>query len=134
MAFIDSTGAQVPAAPDVTNLAGGASTTFSVAMTDTLPVRAHIDFTGQLLANAGQKDPMDGCYRLIPTFEVTDSTSTRVLNPIFIGMPTGKKGEKMEKIEVCHKPNTPAQKTLLIPTAALSGHLGHHDTIGACQE
>jgi hypothetical protein len=33
---------------------------------------------------------------------------------------------------VCHKPSTGAGKTLKIPTQALSGHLGHGDTMGAC--
>lgn len=33
---------------------------------------------------------------------------------------------------ICHKPGTPAQKTLVIPQQALAGHLGHGDTIGPC--
>jgi hypothetical protein len=40
---------------------------------------------------------------------------------------------KCKKVTICHKPGTPAQKTLVIPIRALSGHLGHGDTIGPCQ-
>ena len=38
-----------------------------------------------------------------------------------------------DKVTICHKPGTPAQKTLVIPTEALDGHLRHGDTIGPCQ-
>ena len=36
------------------------------------------------------------------------------------------------KVEICHKPGTRAEKTLMIPESALGGHLGHGDTVGAC--
>jgi hypothetical protein len=36
-------------------------------------------------------------------------------------------------VTICHKPGTPAQKTLTIPAQALNGHLGHGDTIGSCE-
>lgn len=36
------------------------------------------------------------------------------------------------KVTVCHKPGTPAEKTLEIPEEALKGHLKHGDTVGAC--
>jgi len=36
-------------------------------------------------------------------------------------------------VTICHKPGTPAQKTLVIPIQALAGHLGHGDTIGHCE-
>jgi Concanavalin A-like lectin/glucanases superfamily len=46
----------------------------------------------------------------------------------------GNAGQKPKKlVTICHKPGTPAQKTLVIPYQALSGHLGHGDTIGSCQ-
>ncbi|HKQ75033.1 MAG TPA: hypothetical protein VJ810_15160 [Blastocatellia bacterium] len=35
-------------------------------------------------------------------------------------------------VTVCHKPGTPAQKTLVIPQQALAGHLRHGDTVGPC--
>ncbi len=41
-----------------------------------------------------------------------------------------------DKVTICHKPGTPAQKILVIPVKALKGHLGHGDTLldacGAC--
>lgn len=40
---------------------------------------------------------------------------------------------KCKTFTVCHKPGTPAQKTLTIPAHALSGHLGHGDFSGNCQ-
>lgn len=35
-------------------------------------------------------------------------------------------------ITICHKPGTPAEKTLVIPEPALNAHLRHGDTLGAC--
>lgn len=40
---------------------------------------------------------------------------------------------KCKKVTICHKPGTPAQKTLVIPLDALPAHLGHGDVIGPCQ-
>lgn len=40
---------------------------------------------------------------------------------------------KCKVVTICHKPGTPAQKTLVIPIQALAGHLGHGDTIGPCE-
>jgi hypothetical protein len=37
-----------------------------------------------------------------------------------------------ETVTICHKPGTPAEKTLTIPQSALDGHLGHGDTMGPC--
>jgi len=37
-----------------------------------------------------------------------------------------------ETVTICHQPGTPAEKTLVLPEEALSGHLGHGDTRGAC--
>ena len=39
----------------------------------------------------------------------------------------------LEEVTICHKPGTPAQKTLIIPVQALPGHLGHGDTLGSCE-
>lgn len=36
------------------------------------------------------------------------------------------------KVTICHKPGTPAEKTLEVPEAALKGHLKHGDTLGPC--
>ncbi|MEC4749420.1 hypothetical protein [Methylomicrobium sp. Wu6] len=105
----------------------------------TTPLRAHIDFSPQFdpafNPNAGSVDPLNGCYHLIPTFEVSDATSTRVLNTDFYGLPSpgpNANSGTTGKVEICHKPNTPAQKTLWIPQSALKGHLGHGDYQGQC--
>ena len=37
-----------------------------------------------------------------------------------------------EKAAVCHKPGTPAEKTLWVPLTAVPWHLAHGDTIGEC--
>lgn len=37
-------------------------------------------------------------------------------------------------VTICHKPGTPAEKTLELPQAALKGHLGHGDQLGACPD
>lgn len=39
-----------------------------------------------------------------------------------------------ERGTLCHKPGTPAEKTLTLPLSAHPGHLGHGDTLGACGE
>jgi len=36
------------------------------------------------------------------------------------------------KVTICHKPGTPAEKTLSVPPSAVPGHLGHGDTLGPC--
>jgi hypothetical protein len=38
-----------------------------------------------------------------------------------------------ETITICHKPGTPAQKTLVLPASAGPGHLQHGDYEGVCQ-
>lgn len=37
------------------------------------------------------------------------------------------------KTAICHKPGTPAEKTLNVPISALPGHLGHGDQVGICE-
>jgi len=37
-----------------------------------------------------------------------------------------------DKVTICHKPGTPAEKTLQVPAQAVPGHLGHDDTLGPC--
>jgi len=39
-----------------------------------------------------------------------------------------------EKITICHKPGTPAEQTMDVPPNAVQGHLGHGDTMGACDQ
>ena len=35
-------------------------------------------------------------------------------------------------VVICHKPGTPAEKTLIVDDDAVPGHLGHGDYLGAC--
>jgi len=35
-------------------------------------------------------------------------------------------------VTICHKPGTPAQKTMNVPDSAVAGHLGHGDILGSC--
>lgn len=44
------------------------------------------------------------------------------------GQPPGQ-----DKVTICHKPGTPAEKTMQVPPTAVDGHLGHGDTEGPCQ-
>ncbi len=37
-------------------------------------------------------------------------------------------------IAICHKPGTPAEKTLYVPEAGWPGHAGHGDTLGPCDD
>ena len=46
--------------------------------------------------------------------------------------PPNGNGANADKVTVCHKPGTPAEKTLYVPANAVPGHLGHGDTTGAC--
>jgi hypothetical protein len=131
MSFIDATGTTVTGPTVVSNLAGGMSTSIAMGpLGAPQQVRAHLDFSQQFIDKAAQSDPMNGCYRLIPTFEVADESGTKVLNTAFVGLPSPTGG--VMKIAVCHKPGSPAQKTLVIPTTAVAGHLRHGDYIGAC--
>ena len=36
------------------------------------------------------------------------------------------------RVEVCHRPGTPAERTLSVPMRAVPAHLAHGDTNGAC--
>jgi len=48
-------------------------------------------------------------------------------------LPPGPPGEdRPERVTLCHKPGTPAEKTKTLPSSALFGHLGHGDTLGPC--
>ena len=41
-------------------------------------------------------------------------------------------GDGSEKVAICHKPGTVAEKTLLLPEPAIPDHLGHGDELGEC--
>jgi hypothetical protein len=35
-------------------------------------------------------------------------------------------------VDICHKPNTPAEKDMSVPEQAVAGHLGHGDAEMTC--
>jgi hypothetical protein len=54
---------------------------------------------------------------------------TAVLSPpTFAATPSASE----ESVTLCHKPGTPAQKTLVLPSSAAKGHMKHGDTAGVC--
>lgn len=134
LSLLDAAGNPLPTLRPPVSIPGGGSTSISVAgPIEAAPLRAHIDYSPQLIAQAGLKDPLVGCYNLIPTLEVIDATGgTRLVISNFVGMPSHLPGEHMKNVTICHKPNKPAQHTMSLPMSALKGHLGHGDNIGAC--
>ena len=65
---------------------------------------------------------------ITPTKTVT-VTPTSTVVPTVTVTPTDVPGTL---VTICHRPGTPAEKTMTLPGSALSGHLGHGDTIGPC--
>lgn len=69
-----------------------------------------------------------------------------IVASVFFGTPEadakgkGRKGKRRkgkndnEKVTICHKPGTPAEKTMRVPAQAVPGHLGHGDYLGECEE
>ncbi|MFZ0548460.1 MAG: hypothetical protein WAM60_23630 [Candidatus Promineifilaceae bacterium] len=69
---------------------------------------------------------------MTPTITATPTlTPTVTITPTPTIVPTETAGAV---VTICHKPGTPAQKTMTLPEAALGGHLGHGDTIGPCSD
>jgi hypothetical protein len=131
--FISTDGTAVPATPLSTILVGGESASSgSVIAIGPITLRASLDFTPQMIAQINLEDPLSGCYKLIPTLEVLDTTGTRVVMSHFVGMPNGNHGQKMTSVTLCHKPGTHSMQTKTLPIVSLGGHLGHGDTLGAC--
>lgn len=66
-----------------------------------------------------------------PTMTATPTatvTPTATMTPT----PTATPG-RVDPVTICHKPDTPAEKTLTLPSvAALGGHMVHGDTMGPC--
>jgi hypothetical protein len=46
--------------------------------------------------------------------------------------PPKQKQYQPKKVTICHKPGTPAEKTMQVPEPAVKGHLGHGDHLGPC--
>jgi hypothetical protein len=68
-------------------------------------------------------DVLGPCSKWTPTLTVTP---TLTITPT--AAPT------MTMVLICHKPGTPAEKTLWLPEPAIAGHLGHGDVLGACED
>jgi hypothetical protein len=73
----------------------------------------HGDFRG---ACPGSATPPTSTVPITPTIPITPSL-----------VPTS-----TQRISICHKPGTPAEKTLWLPASAIPAHLGHGDELGAC--
>ncbi|HSR31740.1 MAG TPA: hypothetical protein VLY63_14330 [Anaerolineae bacterium] len=76
----------------------------------------------------GHGDRPGPCIELSPMAPLTPTeTVTPTLTPTATVTPTF-----TWKIAICHKPATPAEKTLYLPQPAMRGHMGHGDYPGAC--
>jgi len=132
LSLVDSTGTILPLAE--ATLPGGSalypSPTLAIDGGPT-SLRAHIDYSPQLLAQASLKDPLAGCYNLVPTLEVIDESGTRVIVSNFVAIPSSLSGDQ-SKITICHKPGSHAEQSKDIPMSAWGGHHGHGDTLGPC--
>ena len=71
------------------------------------------------------------------------STEAEIMHPIDTSKRMGEFGENVEVITLthtpghgtttlCHKPGTPAQKTLVVDDPAVDAHINHGDTFGPC--
>ena len=79
----------------------------------------------------GNEDPF--CMRptWTPEPEITIEAVTPTVTPAVTATATP---DSDGKVTLCHKPDTPAEKTLRIPQPAVQGHLGHGDYIGECND
>src|SRR3989344_8597565 len=66
-------------------------------------------------------------YEHLPNTENSDNTASQDTDD-------SQTNSNEEKITICHKPGTPAEKTMEIPEDALDGHLDHGDYVGVCEE
>jgi len=70
------------------------------------------------------------------------STEAEIIPPTDTSKRMGEFGENVEVITLshtpghgttlCHKPGTPAEKTLVVDDPAVPAHLGHGDDLGPC--
>jgi len=61
------------------------------------------------------------------------ATITVLVTGLTLAATLGDAFAKKEKVTICHKPGTPAEKTKQVPESAVPGHLGHGDTEGECE-
>lgn len=55
------------------------------------------------------------------------------IDPGDIVMPPAPPPGEGDKVTICHKPGTTAEKTMTVPQSAVEGHLRHGDYIGPCE-
>jgi hypothetical protein len=134
LSLIDANGDTVIASALTESIKGNQVASLVFAPLQVTELRGHIDFTPQLISSSNTKDPLAGCYNVIPSLEIRDATSSQLLVTSFYGLPSTIKGEKYEKVKICHKPNTAAEKTMEISISATKGHIGHGDSLGECAE
>lgn len=97
-----------------------------------LPISINTTHQGHPQVPANEKAP---CLQThtpepTPTDEVDiegtpDPTATATVEP---------DDDDDDDITLCHKPDTPAEKTMTVPKPAVDGHLGHGDYIGVCND
>ena len=58
---------------------------------------------------------------------------TILMMAALIGVVASPAMAEVDKVTICHKPGTPAQKTMEVPAQAVPGHLGHGDSLGECE-
>ncbi len=70
---------------------------------------------------------LPGLFNQTPPATCTDDCPSQLLCPDCDG-----DDDAEVKIAICHKPGTPAEKTLKVAPRAVPRHLGHGDAIGSC--
>jgi hypothetical protein len=73
-------------------------------------------------------DTLGPCPTLTPTPTITPTVT---ITPTATVTPTTAPASTL-RILICHKPGTPAEKTMALPPDAIPDHLVHFDTLGAC--
>lgn len=130
LSVIDAAGLSVPLVPIVETISSGEAVGVPISPVSGL-VRAHIDFSLQLI-DASTKDPLIGCYNLIPTLEVFDAAGHHeAVITAFTGLP--KLSKLPSKVTICHNGHT-----ITINVTGLNGHFHSNgkahkdDHLGAC--
>lgn len=72
-------------------------------------------------------EPGDCTETTAPPTSTVPMTPTTPVTPSM--MPT-----LTQRVTICHKFDTPAEKVLVLPRAALAGHIGHGDYEGTCDD
>lgn len=136
LSFLDDTGAIIHSSLSTEISAGASALPLKLDVATAISLRAHIDYFPQIESNFEQKDPLTGCYNLLPTLEIIESDpnrpnyGTRVILSDFAGIPTA--NSKGMKIDVCHNANKKNPHTINVAIESWKAHKGHGDTLGRC--